>query len=102
MAREETAHVLVVDDDDIVRTVISEYLRAENFRVSEAADGAAMLETVACSLVDLILLDLGMPGKDGLTLLRELRSRLSAAVILLTSRGNVIDRVAGLEAGADD
>ena len=101
--QEETAHILVVDDDHIVRTMILEYLKAERFRVSEAAGETAMLEILTRSPpVDLILLDLIMPGKDGLTLLRELRRRLDVPVILLTSRDDVIDRVAGLEAGADD
>lgn len=100
--REEVAHVLIVDDDHLVRAMLSEYLRAEHFRVSEAADESAMHEVIARSPVDLLLLDLVMPGKDGLTLLRQLRARLDLPVIMITSRDDVIDRVAGLEAGADD
>jgi two-component system OmpR family response regulator len=74
--REGATHVLIVDDDHLVRAILSEYLKAEHFRVSEAADEAGMHDVLARSAVDLILLDLVMPGKDGLTLLRQLRGRL--------------------------
>lgn len=100
--REGAVHVLIVDDDHLLRAMLSEYLKAEHFRVSVAGDEATMQEVIARSPVDLILLDLVMPGKDGLTLLRQLRHRLDVPVIMLTSRDDVIDRVAGLEAGADD
>ncbi|HEX8374668.1 MAG TPA: response regulator, partial [Geminicoccaceae bacterium] len=72
--------MLIVDDDHLIRAMLSEYLKAENFRVSEAADEAAMHEAIARSTVDLILLDLVMPGRDGLTLLRNLRARLDVPV----------------------
>ncbi len=96
------SHILVVDDDRQIRDMLRRYLVEEGFRVSDAADGAAMRATLEHDPADLVLLDLVMPGEDGLSLARYIRQRSAVPIIMLTGRGDVIDRVAGLEAGADD
>ncbi len=98
----EALHILVVDDDPRIRTMLRRYLTEERFRVTEAADGAAMRAVLDAARVDLVLLDLMMPGEDGLTLARQVRQRSDIPIIMLTGKGDLIDRVAGLEAGADD
>ena len=98
----EAAQVLIVDDDRLVRTMVADYLRSEGIRVSEAVDGAALVDDIVRLDPDLVLLDLVLPGEDGLSLLRRIRGRSGVAIIIVTSRNDVIDRVAGLEAGADD
>jgi two-component system phosphate regulon response regulator OmpR len=95
-------HILVVDDERRIRTMLSRYLSDEGFRVSETADGAAMRVALERDPPDLVLLDLVMPGEDGLSLARHIRQRSDIPVIMLTGKGDLIDRVAGLEAGADD
>jgi len=95
-------HILVVDDDPRIRAMLRRYLTDEGFRVSEAADGAAMRGLLDGERVDLVLLDLMMPGEDGLSLARHVRQRSDMPIIMLTGKGDLIDRVAGLEAGADD
>lgn len=100
MSRE--THILVVDDDQAIRTMLRRYLVEEGFRVSEAADGAAMRLVFERDPPDLVLLDLVMPGEDGLSLARFIRQHFTIPIIMLTGKGDVIDRVAGLEAGADD
>ena len=98
----EKTHILVVDDDQRVRAMLRRYLTEEGFAVSEAADGAGMRGILEKHPADLVLLDLVMPGEDGLTLARYIRQRSKTPVIMLTGKGDLIDRVAGLEAGADD
>jgi two-component system phosphate regulon response regulator OmpR len=98
----EQPHILVVDDERRIRTMLNRYLSGEGFRVSEAADGAAMRAALESDRVDLVLLDLVMPGEDGLSLARHIRQRSDIPVIMLTGKGDLIDRVVGLEAGADD
>jgi DNA-binding response OmpR family regulator len=95
-------HVLVVDDDPRIRTMLKRYLTDEGFAVSEAADGAAMRAFLDRQAVDLVLLDLVLPGEDGLSLARHIRQHSQVPIIMLTGRGDVIDRVVGLETGADD
>src|SRR5262249_34263271 len=95
-------HVLVVDDDPRVRNMLRRYLTDEGFKVSEAADGPAMRELLERAAVDLVLLDLVMPGEDGLSLARQIREHSQLPIIMLTGKGDLIDRVVGLEAGADD
>lgn len=95
-------HVLVVDDDQRIRTMLRRYLVEEGFRISEAADGDAMRAALDAERIDLVLLDLVMPGEDGLSLARHVRQRSDIPIIMLTGKGDLIDRVAGLEAGADD
>jgi two-component system OmpR family response regulator len=97
-------HVLVVDDDRQLAELVSHYLQDSGFRVSTASQGAQMRAVLSKVRIDLIVLDLMLPGEDGLSLCRELRSRAGPAipVLMLTARGEESDRVVGLEMGADD
>ena len=98
----EKLHVLIVDDEPRIRTMLRRYLSDEGFQVSDAADGAAMRGVLEREAVDIVLLDLVMPGEDGLSLARFIRQRSETPIIMLTGKGDLIDRVVGLEAGADD
>lgn len=95
-------HILVVDDDREIRTLLGEYLQKNGYRVSAVGDGKAMLRALEHGRVDLIVLDLMLPGDDGLKLCRELRTHSDVPVLMLTALGEEIDRVLGLEVGADD
>jgi two-component system OmpR family response regulator len=94
--------ILVVDDDRDIRTLLAEYLDANGFHTLAAPDGAGMRKLLDTHKIDLIVLDLTLPGEDGLTLCRDLRSRSRLPVIMLTARGAPLDRIVGLEMGADD
>jgi two-component system response regulator ResD len=94
--------VLVVDDEPIVREVVVEYLRRDGFRTVEAGDGDAAKALVESERPDLVVLDLMLPGTDGLSVCRWIRSRSALPVIVLTARGEEADRIVGLELGADD
>ena len=97
------ATVLVVDDDRPIRCMLERTLSAEGYSVSSAPDGAAALVAVERSVPDLVVLDVAMPGVDGLAVCRRLRSKgLALPILLLTARDAVSDRVVGLDAGADD
>lgn len=96
------ARVLVVDDDVTVREVVVSYLRADGHGVVEAADGAAALKEMRDDPADLVVLDLMMPGIDGLEVCRRLHAVSDVPVIMLTALGSETDRVVGLESGADD
>ncbi len=96
------AHVLVVDDDLAVRQLVSEYLAQNDFRVSAAASGAELMGAFRAQVVDLVLLDLRLQGEDGMQLLQQLRAESQLPVIILTGRTEEVDRVMGLELGADD
>ncbi len=98
----ETKHVLVVDDEPEIGRMIEAYLTNEGYRVSAATDGARMREVLADHAVDLVILDLILPGEDGLELARALHAESDIGIIMLTGRGGLADRVAGLEIGADD
>jgi two-component system OmpR family response regulator len=95
-------HILIVDDHREIRDLVSKALSKEGFRVSAAADGRDMRKALADSRIDLILLDLMLPGEDGLSLCRALRAESSIPIIMLTAKGDEVDRVIGLEMGADD
>jgi two-component system, OmpR family, response regulator len=95
-------HVLIVDDEPRIRNVLRRYLLEEGFRVSDAGDGTGMRTVLARDAIDLVLLDLMMPGEDGLSLARQIRQQSDIPIIMLTGKGDLIDRVAGLETGADD
>jgi DNA-binding response OmpR family regulator len=97
-----TTTVLVVDDEPTVREVVASYLRRDGHDVLEAADGAAAMELFATDPPDLIVLDMMLPGVNGLDILRRVRSASDVPVIMLTARAEESDRVAGLELGADD
>lgn len=95
-------HILIVDDDRDIRDLLSEYLQKQGYRVSVAADGRAMRTVMSRSAPDLIVLDLMLPGEDGLVLCREIRAQSDLPIIMLTARGEEVDRIVGLEMGADD
>jgi DNA-binding response OmpR family regulator len=95
------AHVLVVDDEAEVRDMLQEYLIGQGFAVSAAENAAGGRQVLGSRVVDLVVLDLRMPGEDGLSLARELHGR-GIAIIMLTASGGIVDRVVGLELGADD
>ena len=99
---ESQDHILVVDDDAEIRGLLGDYLRKNGYRASLAPDGQAMRTALSRGKVDLVVLDLMMPGEDGLSLCRDLRSRSDVPVIMLTARGEDTDRIVGLEMGADD
>ncbi len=94
--------ILVVDDEATIREVVRRYLEREGFSVQEAADGYAALDAVQDEAPDLIVLDLMLPGIDGLTITQHLRQRHTIPIIILTAKGEVSDRIRGLEVGADD
>ena len=98
----DSAHILIVDDQQEICDVVQEYLTGEGYRVSTAHDGSGMRRTMGQSPVDLVILDLMLPGEDGLTLARSLRSESGIGIIILTGRGETVDRIIGLEMGADD
>jgi two-component system OmpR family response regulator len=95
-------HILVVDDDTEIRSLLHEYLQKQGYRVNAVADGKGLRAAVATSHPDLIILDLMLPGEDGLTLCRELRAKSEIPIIMLTACGDETDRIVGLEMGADD
>jgi len=94
--------VLVVDDEPTIREIVVSYLRRDGFRTLEAADGNRARELLEAETPDLVVLDLMLPGVDGLELCRRIRARSQVPVIMLTARGEESDRIVGLELGADD
>ena len=99
---DSTDHILIVDDDAEIRGLLGEYLRKNGYQATAVAEGKAMWTQLARAKIDLIVLDLMLPGEDGLTLCRKLRSDSDTPVIMLTARGEETDRIVGLEMGADD
>jgi two-component system OmpR family response regulator len=99
---EPVPHILVVDDDGEIRSLLRAFLEREGLRVSTAPDGRGLWTALGQGRVDLIVLDLMLPGEDGLTLCRRLRVDSDVPVIMLTARGDPVDRIVGLEMGADD
>ena len=95
-------HILVVDDDPTIRDLVVEYLSDNDLRTSAAASGREMFELFDTQAIDLVLLDLKLPGEDGMQLARALRERATVPIVLLTGRNEEADRVMGLELGADD
>jgi two-component system OmpR family response regulator len=95
-------HILIVDDHADIRALVQDYLEDEGYKVSTAPDGDAMRRIMAQDPVDLVLLDLILPGEDGLALARDLRVGADIGIIILTGRGETVDRIIGLEMGADD
>jgi len=102
MAGAAPVHVLVVDDEAEVRTLLRSGLEAEGFEVSEAGDGAALMALLEARPVDLITLDVRLSGEDGFALAREVRARHNVPIVMISGKGDMIDRVVGLELGADD
>jgi two-component system, OmpR family, response regulator len=94
--------ILIVDDDFEIRSLLADYLESNGFQAITAQDGVAMARMLAEQKVDLVVLDWNMPGEDGLSLCRKLRTNSSLPIIMLTARGEAVDRIIGLETGADD
>lgn len=94
--------ILVVDDDQVLRELIVRYLTDNGFEANGVGDGAAMRDYLARQPVNLVLLDLMLPGEDGLSLAAQLRAQAGPPVIMLSARGSAVDRIVGLEVGADD
>lgn len=99
---EPQPRILIVDDDRDIRTLLAEQLEENGFTTFLAEDGRAMRQALDREAIDLVVLDLSLPREDGLTLCRDLRAKSSLPVIMLTARGEPIDRILGLEMGADD
>lgn len=99
---EPTFRILIVDDDSEIRTLLAEYLEGNGYAALQAQDGRTMAQALQDSRIDLIVLDLNLPGEDGLSLCRKLRVQSSLPIIMLTARGEALDRILGLEMGADD
>jgi two-component system, OmpR family, response regulator len=95
-------NILVVDDDRETRSLIAKYLRGNSCNVAVATDGREMVRAMADHRVDLLILDVMLPGEDGLSLCRKVRAESQVPIIMLTARGEDVDRILGLEMGADD
>jgi len=96
------AHIVIVEDDPVTRAKLAAYFTAGGYRISEAEDGDRMRDIVAADPADLLMIDIQLPGEDGLWLTRELRARSDVGIILVTGRSDEVDRIVGLEIGADD
>ncbi len=99
---DENKHIIVVDDDPEILDAVGEYLELRRFRVSLAGDGEEMEQILKRDPAHLILLDVGLPGVDGIHLAAQIKSRYSCGIIMVTGHGDPEDRVLGLEMGADD
>ena len=95
-------HILVVDDDDRIRELVKQYLEENNFLVTTANDAFDAKEKLDIVKFDIIVLDIMMPGKSGLSLTKEVKKNISTPIVLLTAKGETMDRIKGLETGADD
>lgn len=98
----EAAHIVIVDDEPGIRVTLEEYLMLQGYRVTCADGGEALRRIVEEEAIDLVVLDITMPGEDGLSLARFLRETQDVGIIMLTAAGDVVDRIVGLEMGADD
>lgn len=99
---DEPAHILVVEDDPVTRALLTGYFRNEGYRVSETDRGDDVADRLAADPAAVVLLDIRLPGVDGLTLTRTLRAMSNIGIILVTSKNDMTDRIVGLEMGADD
>lgn len=102
MEKTKPAHLLIVDDDARMCRLLNRYLQQEGYSVDTATDGAAMWQKLEKSQPDLIILDLLLPGVDGITLARQLRAKTNIGIIMLTGKSDPVDTIVGLEVGADD
>lgn len=96
------ANILIVDDDQRLRRLLSRFLLREGYQICEAGNADDMRRAFAVREIDLVLLDLMLPGEDGLTLAKELRTTSDVPIVMLTGKDSTIDKVVGLEIGADD
>ena len=99
---DDSIHIVAVDDEPDIRETLREYLELQEYRVTTAEDGEVLKRVVETERVDLVLLDIAMPGEDGLSLARHLRANTDIPIIMLTAAGETVDRIVGLEMGADD
>ena len=102
MTQQPAQHIAIVDDDEKIRRLLRRCFEPEGYRVSEAANGAELDAILAAGQVDLITLDLGLAGDDGLSIARKIRSESDIPIIMVTGKGDPVDRIVGLEIGADD
>jgi len=102
MANTKTYHILIIDDDDKIRDLLKQYLKKNNFLVSTSHDAEDAEEKISLVKFDLAIVDIMMPGKDGLQLTKEIREKIDLPIILLTAKGETEDRIKGLEYGAED
>lgn len=98
----QTPHILVVEDELVTRNILKNIFEAEGYIVHEANDGAEMNQILSDNKINLVILDINLPGKNGLLLARELREQADIALMFLTGRDNEVDKILGLEIGADD
>jgi two-component system torCAD operon response regulator TorR len=99
---DKPTHILIVEDEPITRSQLVNHFETEGYLVTAVEDASSVLSTIAERQIDLCLVDINLPGKDGLTLTRELRSHSDIGIILVTGKGEQVDRIVGLESGADD
>ena len=97
-----TPNILIVEDEVVTRTTLKSLFEAEGYNVFEAEDGSQMHDFFANNNINLVIMDINLPGKNGLILAREVRDRKNVGLIFLTGRDNDVDRILGLEIGADD
>lgn len=95
-------HIAIVDDEVEITRLLSNYLQGQGFRVTALHDGRSLMQLMKADPPDLVLLDLGLPGEDGLTIARQLREHHRCGLVIVTGRGDAVDKVVGLEIGADD
>jgi two-component system aerobic respiration control protein ArcA len=98
----QTPNILIVEDEQVTRTTLKSIFEAEGYSVFEATDGETMHQVIADNAINLVIMDINLPGKNGLLLARELREQANVALMFLTGRDNEVDKILGLEIGADD
>ena len=98
----QSPHIIIVDDEAPAREMVGDYLKMHGFGVTLCDGGKSLRAVIETSVPDLVVLDLNMPEEDGLSIIRDLKSRINVPVIMLTATASPIDRVVGLELGADD
>jgi two-component system OmpR family response regulator len=97
-----TIHIAVLDDEPDITRLLADYLGAQGYRVTQLHSGAALMHAMAVDPPALVLLDLGLPGEDGFGIARQLRERFQCGLVIVTGRGDAVDKIVGLEVGADD
>jgi two-component system OmpR family response regulator len=95
-------HIAIVDDEPDITSLLANYLQGQGFRVTPLHSGRALMETMVADAPALVLLDLGLPGEDGFSIARQLREHWRCGLVIVTGRGDAVDKVVGLEVGADD
>ncbi|MGB2078510.1 MAG: two-component system response regulator ArcA [Vibrio sp.] len=98
----QTPHILIVEDEQVTRNTLKSIFEAEGYAVFEASDGDTMHQVLSENQINLVIMDINLPGKNGLLLARELREQANVALMFLTGRDNEVDKILGLEIGADD